>query len=112
MINLLKSISVILQCFLLLSIFNLLSSFYLAYVELPTNDPKLIASHISSGVVISLIQVVPALIGLLLSIWLLDKTNTSKLFRKCCKYLAFLWLLFFPIGTFLGVKQLKRFKNT
>jgi len=111
-INLLKFTSIVLQCSLFLSIFSLLSGCYLAYLELPTNDPKLVAGHLSSGIVISLIQIVPALLGLFLSIWLINKNNASILFKQCCKYLAFVWLLFVPVGTFLGVKQLKRLKNT
>lgn len=112
MINLLKFTSIVLQCFVFLSIFSFLSGCYLAYVELSTNDPKLVAGHLSSGIVVSLIQIIPALLGLFLSIWLINKNNAPNLFKQCCKYLAFVWLLFVPLGTFLGVKQLKRLKNT
>ena len=112
MFNLLKFISIVLQCFLLLSLFNFFSGSYSAFLELSTNDPKLVAGHISSGVVLSLIQIIPALIGLIISVWLLNKNHSSKLFIIYCKYFAYLWLLFIPIGTFLGVKQLKRLKNT
>jgi hypothetical protein len=110
--NLLKFISIALQCFLLLSLFNFFSGLYSAFLELSTNDPKLVAGHISSGIVISIVQIIPALIGLIISIWLINKKSSSKLFVICCKYFAYLWLLFIPIGTFLGVKQLKRLKNT
>ncbi|WP_448570063.1 hypothetical protein [Thalassotalea ganghwensis] len=112
MYNLLKCLSIVLQCFLLLAIFNFFSGVYSAYLELSSGDPKLIAGHISSGLVLSLIQIIPALIGLFLSIWLLAKNNNSNLFKIGCKSLAYVWLLFVPLGTFLGVKQLKRLKNT
>ena len=112
MFNLLKFVSIVLQCFLLLSLFNFISGLYSAFLELSTNDPNLVAGHISAGIVISLIQIIPALIGLIISIWLLNKNHSSKLFILYCKYFAYLWLLFIPIGTFLGVKQLKKLKNT
>ena len=112
MFNLLKFISIVLQGFILLSLFNFFSGLYSAFLELSTNDPKLIAGHLSTGIVFSLIQITPALIGLIISVWLLNKNHSSKLFVIYCKYFAYLWLLFIPIGTFLGIKQLKRLKNT
>ena len=112
MYNLLKFISIVLQCFLLLSLFNFFSGLYSAFLELSTNDPKLVAGQISSGIVTSILQIIPALIGLIISIWLINKKSSSKLFVIFCKYFAYLWLLFIPIGTFLGAKQLKRLKNT
>jgi hypothetical protein len=105
-------LSVVLQVFLFLSFFNFFSGLYFAYSEISTGDPKLLAGHISSGIVLSIIQIIPALIGLLLSVWLVKRHNKFKLFINCSRYFAYLWLLFIPIGTFLGVNQLKRLKNT
>ena len=112
MYNLFKCLSICLQFFLLLAIFNFFSGTYSAYIEFSSGDPKLVAGHISSGVILSIIQIVPALIGLFLSIWLLAKNNNSNLFKSSCKSLAYVWLLFIPIGTFLGIKVLKKLKNT
>ena len=100
------------QGFLFLSFFNFFSGLYSAYLELSTNDPKLVAGQISLGIVVSIIQIIPALVGFFLSIWLINNKSHSKLFIYCSKYFAYLWLLFIPIGTFLGIKQLKRLKKT
>ena len=105
-------LSIILQGCLLLSFFSFFSGLYFAFLEISNGDPKLMAGHISLGVVTSIIQIVPALIGLFLNIWLIKRNNNLKIFVRCSKYFAYLWILFIPIGTFFGVKQLKRLKNT
>ncbi|MEH6393898.1 hypothetical protein [Pseudoalteromonas sp.] len=112
MYKLLKLISLVLQSFLLLSLISFCSGLCRAFLELPTNDPKLISAQLSAGVVISVIQIVPALFGLFLSMWLIKKNNSSKSFNLFCRYFAYLWLLFIPIGSILGFMQLKRLKRS
>jgi len=76
------------------------------------SDPKLMAGELATGITLSLLQVIPALLGLSLSYWSLKKSDTSpKLFVIIFKFYSYLWLLFIPIGTFLGYKQLKLLGN-
>jgi len=105
-------VSIVLQGFLLLSFFSFFSGLYSAFLEISTGDPKVMAGHISLGIVTSIIQIIPALIGLFLNIWLIRRNSDFKLFNNFSKSLAYIWILFIPIGTFFGVKQLKRLKNT
>ncbi|WDE10391.1 hypothetical protein [Thalassomonas haliotis] len=108
MINLVKVLSVLLQVFLLLSLFSFASGVANAVAAFPTADPKLIAGELSAGIVLSLIQVIPAMVGFALSFWCIKKsTEASKVYLKLCKLFAYLWLLFIPIGIILGIKQLK-----
>jgi len=105
-------LSIVLQGFLLLSFFSFFSGLYSAALEISTGDPKVMAGHISLGIVTSIIQIIPALIGLFLNIWLIRRNSDFKLFNNFSKSFAYIWILFIPIGTFFGVKQLKRLKNT
>ena len=79
---------------------------------LETGDPKLMAGILSQGIITSLIKVIPGLIGLIIS-WriLIKNNNIPNWFKNYSKVLSYLWLLFIPIGTVLGVIQLKNLKN-
>ncbi|MGO3421303.1 MAG: hypothetical protein ACTIMZ_02420 [Pseudoalteromonas distincta] len=118
--TLLPLLSLILQAFLLLALTSFFSGFYNAYTVFAGGDPKLIAGHISSAIVVSLIQIIPALIGLFINTYVLNSRlnknininiNSSAMFINISKFYAYLWILFIPLGTFLGIKQLIRLKN-
>ncbi|MDN3383704.1 hypothetical protein QL995_13665 [Pseudoalteromonas sp. APC 3358] len=116
--TLLPLLSLILQAFLLLALTSFFSGFYNAYTVFAGGDPKLMAGHISSAIVVSLIQIIPALIGLFINTYVLNSRlnkniniNSSAMFINISKFYAYLWILFIPLGTFLGIKQLIRLKN-
>ena len=112
--TLLPLLSLILQAFLLLALTSFFSGFYNAYTVFAGGDPKLIAGHISSAIVVSLIQIIPALIGLFINTYVLNSRlniNSSAMFINISKFYAYLWILFIPLGTFLGIKQLIRLKS-
>ena len=114
--TLLPLLSQILQAFLLLALTSFFSGFYNAYTVFSGGDPKLIAGHISSAIVVSLIQIIPALIGLFINTYVLNSSlnkniNSSAIFLNISKFYAYLWILFIPLGTFLGIKQLIRLKS-
>jgi hypothetical protein len=118
--TLLPLLSLILQAFLLLALTSFFSGFYNAYTVFAGGDPKLIAGHISSAIVVSLIQIIPALIGLFINTYVINSRlnknininiNSSAMFINISKFYAYLWILFIPLGTFLGIKQLIRLKN-
>ena len=97
-----------LQAFLLLSLFNFAMGIANAIAVFSTVDPKLVAGELSSGIVLSLIPLFPALVGFALSFWCIKKSNkASKVYLTLCKLFAYLWLLFIPVGTVFGIKQLK-----
>ncbi len=49
------------------------------------------------------------LVGLLLSIVVVYKLKTLPIwFKQTTKYLSYLWVLFVPAGTIIGVVQIKR----
>jgi len=120
--TLLPLLSLILQAFLLLALTSFFSGFYNAYTVFAGGDPKLVAGHLSSAIVVSLIQIIPALIGLFINMYVLNSRlnininininiNSSAMFINISKFYAYLWILFIPLGTFLGIKQLIRLKN-
>ncbi|MBH0048549.1 hypothetical protein I6F45_00465 [Pseudoalteromonas sp. SWYJZ19] len=102
--------SLFLQVFLLISLISFFTGFHSAYTAFAGGDPKLIAGHISSGIVISLIQMVPALVGYFISYMLIKnkRVNDFALLKSALKFFAYLWLLFIPIGTVLGAKLLTK----
>ncbi len=106
-------VSLFLQAFLLISLISFFTSIYNAYVTFAGGDPKLIAGHISSGIVISLIQIAPAIAGYFISYTLIKnkRVNDFALLKSALKFYAYLWLLFIPIGTILGAKLLTQLKK-
>ncbi|WP_165728665.1 hypothetical protein [Pseudoalteromonas sp. 31A1] len=99
-----------LQAFIILSLISFFTGIYNAYIAFSGGDPKLIAGHISSGIVISLIQMIPALVGYFISYMLIKnkRVNDFALLKPALKFFAYLWLLFIPIGTVLGAKLLTK----
>lgn len=104
---------VVLSTFLQLLYLLALSHFAIGLVNtvllLSSSDPKMVAGAISAAIVKSIIAVVPSLIGLLLGLYLVKNSpkqvpNWFKLFSKSMSYL---WLFFIPVGTLLGVWQLR-----
>ena len=79
---------------------------------LETGDPQLIAGALSLGIVSSLLKAIIGLIGLLIGWRLLIKNeDIPSWFKTYSKALTYLWLLFIPIGTVLGLLQLKILNN-
>ena len=100
------------QLFLLLALFSLVNGITGAINSFALGDPKLIAGLLSNGVLTSLIQVIPALIGVSISIKLLNKGNELSVgFLRFSKVYSYLWILFIPVGTILGIKQLRLIGN-
>ena len=106
-------VSLFLQAFLLISLISFFTGIYNAYAAFAGGDPKLIAGHISSGIVISLIQIAPAIVGYFINYMLLKnkRVNDFALLKSALKFYAFIWLLFIPIGTILGAKLLTQLKK-
>jgi len=78
-----------------------------------SSDPRLMAGELSVGITLSLLQIIPAFLGLLLSYWSLKQPdNPPRLYLNICKYFSYLWLMFIPIGTIIGFKQLKLINTT
>jgi len=105
-------LSTLLQLFYVWALLVLIISAINTISLLETGDPRLIAGTLSQGIVTALIKVIPGLIGLIIS-WriLIKKTNIPSWFKSYSKILSYLWLLFIPIGTVLGIIQLKNLKN-
>jgi len=100
------------QLFLLLALFSFINGIIGAINSFSLGDPKLVAGLLTSGVLTSLIQVIPALIGISISIKLLNEgSELSVVFLKFSKVYSYLWVLFIPVGTILGLKQLRSISN-
>ena len=111
--KLLLFLCLFLQAFIILSLISFFTGIYNAYIVFAGGDPKLIAGHIASGIVISLIQIAPAIVGYFISYMLLKnkRVNDFALLKPALKFYAYLWLLFIPIGTILGAKLLTQLKK-
>lgn len=76
-----------------------------------SGDPKLLAGLIS-GVIISSLVLIPALIGIAISLYTLKKWSDHSLtILNINKLYSYLWIIFIPIGTFLGLKQNRLVKD-
>ena len=111
--KLLVVLSTLLQLFYLLALLHLAVGFLNASQLLSSGDPKILAGTISVAIVKSLIAVIPSLIGLLLSVYLIKSSSkqSPKWFKSFSKNMSYLWLFFIPVGTLLGVWQLRLLKH-
>lgn len=111
--KLLVLLSTFLQLLYLFAISHFAIGFLNAMQLLSSGDPKMLAGAISAAIVKSIIAVIPSFIGLLLGLYLVKNSSKQvpkwfKLFSKC---MAYLWLLFIPLGTLFGVLQLRLLKH-
>tara|TARA_B110000196_G_C20911463_1_gene550750 strand:+ start:57 stop:401 length:345 start_codon:yes stop_codon:yes gene_type:complete len=105
-------LSTTLQLFYLLALLHLGIGVFNAVEVISTADPKLVAGALSSSIVKSLIAVVPSILGLLLSVNLTRSIGAQpSWFKRYTRFMSYLWLLFIPIGTFIGVIQLRRLRH-
>jgi len=104
-------ISIVLQSFYIKAVGVLGSSLFEAYRLFSTGDPKLVAGSISSGLVTSLLLCIPAIVGLFMSLRLIkSSSDLPSWFLSITKLLSYLWLLFIPLGTVVGILQLRHLK--
>ncbi|MDP5460486.1 hypothetical protein [Alishewanella sp. SMS8] len=105
-------LSTTLQLFYLLALLHFGIGIFNAVEAISTADPKLVAGALSASIVKSLIAVVPSILGLLLSLNLLRSIEAlPNWFKRYTRLMSYLWLLFIPIGTVIGVIQLKRLRH-
>ena len=91
------------------AILGLLLALYNAALEFSGGDPRLLAGIISEGIITSLLHSCLALVGLLLSLVAVYKLKVlPNWFKRATKCFSYLWVLFFPVGTIIGVIQIKR----
>ncbi|MEM8983208.1 MAG: hypothetical protein AAGC71_09285 [Pseudomonadota bacterium] len=74
---------------------------------LPSGDPERIAGEFSSGVVSSVMFVLPALVGVIVS-WFMIRTSAQipTWFARVTYLLSWCWLVYLPLGTLFGAIQL------
>ena len=104
-------ISLVLQSSYIKALGVLGSSLFEAYRLFSTGDPKLVSGSISSGLVTSLLLCIPAIVGLFMSLRLIkSSSDLPSWFLSITKLLSYLWLLFIPLGTVVGILQLRHLK--
>ncbi|WP_165490784.1 hypothetical protein [Bowmanella sp. JS7-9] len=105
-------LSASLQLFYLLALFHIGLGAFNAMDLVASGDPKLIAGTLSASIVKSLLAAAPSVFGLLLSAHLTRTVGAlPKWFKSYSRFMSYLWLLFVPVGSFIGYLQLKRLRN-
>ena len=105
-------VSTVLQLFYLLALFHIGYGLVNTYWVMSVGDPKLMAGVLSLSIVKSLIAIVPSIFGLLLSLYITRSISLlPSWFKNYTRLMSYLWVLFVPIGTFIGLLQLRRLRN-
>ena len=105
-------LSASLQLFYLLALFHIGLGAFHSMELVSSGDPKLVAGTLSASIVKSLIAVVPSILGLLLSVYLTRTVDKlPKWFKSYSRFMSYLWLLFIPLGSFIGYLQLRRLRD-
>ena len=105
-------VCIALQLFLLPALVLFVGAAWHAIELLPTGDPQQVAGAFSAGVVSSVLMVGPALLGAIISWFLIRGHSTIPgWFARTARVLSWLWLVFLPLGTLFGAVQLSLLRN-
>jgi len=111
-------LSIVLQLFYIFAIWTLIAGIFDFYsllqdaMQTKSGDPKLIAGIISEAITLSLLRVLFAVIGLVISWFILRSGKViPNWYLSTIKYFSILWLTFIPFGTIVGYFQLKQIKR-
>jgi hypothetical protein len=107
--NLFLALVIAVQTYYLWALYDLFVAVVTALSKFGGGDATLVAGTISEGIITSVLRSTVGAIGLIASVVIVFKVGGLPIwYKQTTKYISYLWVLFIPVGTILGIVQLKR----